>query len=77
MARIRIALSFDIPEGATREDCLVYAVDAVQTMKGSLRPAGGHGPDDEGDPMFYLDPDSVSGSFATTRGNHRRIVRAR
>jgi hypothetical protein len=76
MARIRLAISFDIPEDASREDCLVYAVDAVQTMKGCLRPAGGYSDDDPGDPMFYLDADSVQGSYATTRGNKRRIVRA-
>jgi hypothetical protein len=77
MARIRMSISFDLPEGATREDALAYAVDAVMTMKGCLRPAGGLSEDDPGDPMFYLDSDSVEGSFATTRGNRRRIVRCR
>lgn len=75
MARIRLAISFDIPSGATREECLAYAVDAIQTMKGALRPAGAHGDDDEGDPMFNLDSGTVRGSFATTKGNRRHIVR--
>ena len=75
MARVRMTISLDLPDWATREDALAYAVDAVQTMKGSLRPDGWDGPGSEGDPMFYLDADSVQGSFAITRRNHRQIVR--
>lgn len=75
MARIRIALSFEIPEGADRDDCLGYAVEAVQSWKVSLRPAGAYGDDDPGDPMFYLDASSVVGTYATTKNNRRRIVR--
>ena len=75
MATIRMSISMEIPEGASREDCLRYTVDAVQSWKGSLRPPGGYAPDDEGDPMFELDYRTVRGSYATTRGNKRRVVR--
>ena len=75
MARVRMAISFDLPPGATREDALAYAVDAVQTMKGCLRPDGWDGGEGEGDPMFYLDSDSVSGTIATVRQNKRRLIR--
>lgn len=74
MARVRITISFDLPDGASREDALVYTVDAVQSMKGSLRPVGGYGPDDEGDPMFYLDSDSVRGTITATQQNKRKVV---
>lgn len=75
--RIRLAISFELPEGATREDALTYAVDAVMSMKGCLRPAGGYGEDDPGNPMFYLDSRSVEGSFVTNYNKKRRIVRCR
>lgn len=67
----------DVPEGASREDVLMYVVDAVATMKGCLRPPGGDDEDDTGDPMFGLDGSSVCASFATTKQNRRRIVRCR
>ena len=72
--RVRIAISFELPEGVTREDALVYAVDAVKSWRGSFRPAGSYGDTDEGDPMFYLDSDSVRGTIATTSGNKRKLV---
>lgn len=73
--RIRMAISFELPPGATREDALAYAVDAVSTMKGCLRPDGWDGPSSEGDPMFYLDSDSVRGTIASVRNNKRRLIR--
>lgn len=76
MARIRLSISFEIPEGADREDCLAYAVEAVGCYVGSKRPPGAYGNDDPGDPMFELDRSSIRGSFATTRQNRRTIVRA-
>lgn len=72
-----MAISFELPEGASREDALVYTVDAVRSMKGCLRPAGGYGNDDPGDPMFYLDSETVAGSYVTTTGKKRRTVRCR
>jgi hypothetical protein len=75
MARIRIALSFDLPDGATREEALAYAVDAVGSWKGQLRPPGGYSNLDAGDPMFGLERASVRGTIAVRRGKKRHIVR--
>lgn len=75
MARIRIALSFEIPEGATRDDCVVYAQEAVATWRGCKRPPGGYGDNDPGDPMFGLDGSTVSASYVTNRKGKRTIVR--
>jgi len=46
MARIGIFVSFDMPVGATREDCAVYVFDAIASHKGGLHPD---------DVMFDLD----------------------
>ncbi len=57
--RIKIHVSFDLPEGVTRERAVLYVEDAVATMKGCLRPDNWDGEGSEGDPMFYLDGDTV------------------
>lgn len=75
MSRVRISLSMDIPEEATREDCLAYVVEAVMSWKGQCRPPGAYGDDDPGNPMFGLDGRSVRASYVTTHKNQRRIVR--
>lgn len=67
MARIRIALSFDLPDGATREEALTYAVDAVATMKGALHPYD--------DPMFNLDSRTLEGTTVVTRKGKRIRLR--
>jgi len=48
-----------IPDGATVADCRDYIKDAVRSWCGGYRPPGAMGPDDDGDPLFDLDKDSV------------------
>jgi hypothetical protein len=59
MTRVKIEVSFDLPEGASREEAVSYVLDAVGSWCGSLRPDGWDGSESEGDPMFYLNKDSV------------------
>lgn len=66
-SRVRIAVSFEIPEGASKEECLTYVVDAVTTMCGSYNP--------DTDPMFNLERESIQASMAIFRNNKRQIVR--
>lgn len=48
------------PEGADLDDVATYILEAVQSHRGSLRPPGSYAPEDEGDPMFDLDAETVS-----------------
>lgn len=64
--RIGFLVEFDQPEGANISDCRAYILDAVSTWRGSLRPPGGYGDDDPGDPLFNLDGDTVRVNY------HRR-----
>jgi hypothetical protein len=57
--KVSFVVSLDVPEGSSVTDVKDYIEDAVRTWCGSLRSAGGYGEDDPGDPMFYLDKDSV------------------
>lgn len=66
MARIRITVSMEIPEGADRDDCLAYVQDAIESWKGSYHPA---------DPMFELDRSTVVSQYVTTHHNRRTIIR--
>ena len=56
----------DVPEGANREDCLRYVMDAVESWKGGYHPKN---------PMFELDRSSISAQYVTTQKKHRKIVR--
>lgn len=73
--RVRIAVSFEMPKGATRQDCVDYVMDAVSTMKGCYKPDGWDGGSGEGDPLFYLDSDTVAVTCSGYRGNRRYILR--
>jgi hypothetical protein len=57
--KLSFTVSMTRPDGALIEDCRAYIQDAVSTWHGGLRPPGGYGDDDPGDPMFKLDSDSV------------------
>lgn len=57
--RIKVMVSLVLPDGATRKNAVDYVEDAVATMHGCLRPDGWDGEGGEGDPMFYLDSESV------------------
>lgn len=70
--RVRLAVSFDLPEGADRRDAVDYVADAVKTWRGQCRPPGSYSEDDDGDPMFGLDSDSVT----VTTKTKRRIIRS-
>jgi len=50
----------NLPENATREDARTYIDDAIRSWKGSLMPPETHLDYPEGDPMFNLDPETVS-----------------
>lgn len=58
--RVTFKVSFILPEGATVGRARDYVEDAVSTMNGSLMPYGAdHEDPDAGDPMSYLDGDTV------------------
>lgn len=44
-----------IPEGATVRDAKFYIDEALRAWRGQLRPPGGCGAGDLGDPMWALD----------------------
>lgn len=57
--RVVFKVTLTVPEGATIADAKDYINEAVGTWYGCLRPAGAYGGHDPGDPMRYLDPNSV------------------
>lgn len=57
--RRAFVVSLEMPEGATVTEVREYIRDSVASCKGGLRPPGGLGPDDPGDPLFELDGESV------------------
>lgn len=59
MRRVAFIVSFELPDGADRDDAQTYVEEAVSSFQGSLRPPGAYGDDDDGDPMFCLNSDSV------------------
>lgn len=59
LKRKAFRVSVIMPIGVTVKEMREYIKDSVATMKGSLRPPGGMGDDDPGDPLFALDGDSV------------------
>ena len=61
--KISINVSFEIPKGATIQNCVDYVEDAVASMHGSYRPDGWDGGGGEGDPLFYLDRDTVKATY--------------
>ena len=61
--QVQVLVTAELPKGASRTAFCDYVVDAVQSWCGQLRPAGGYGDSDVGDPMFYLDPESVKASW--------------
>jgi len=55
----------DLPDDVSEEDMIDYIEDAVRVWKGQLRPPTYDGLELlEGDPLFYLDSDSVKVSKA-------------
>jgi hypothetical protein len=64
MAKVRFVVEFEKPEGATMNDARAYLYDAVTTMRGCYKPPDD---EDEGDPMWALDPDTVSISLYRAR----------
>lgn len=57
--KVAFQVSFLLPEGATVRDARNYVHDAISEWKGSLRPPRSYNPNDEGDPFFSLDRDSI------------------
>lgn len=60
--RMRLQVSFDIPEGSDRESLVAYVIDAVACMKGAYHPE---------DPIFDLDGDSVRVYDPVTKTTYR------
>lgn len=56
---VKFRVEFPLPPGATIPEAQAYVEEAVSTWRGSLRPPGSYEPDDEGDPMYGLDGDTV------------------
>lgn len=52
-------VELEVPEGAKIADCIEYITHAVQSWGGGYRPPGSYGEDDDGDPFFSLDRESV------------------
>lgn len=52
-------VKLDIPPDADEADVIEYIESSVKTWRGSLRPPESYGPDDDGDPMWALDPETV------------------
>ena len=57
--RCAFTVSFEIPPGATRDDCARYVEDAVTDYAGCLKPSDVDPEDPEGDPMFGINRDSI------------------
>ena len=57
--RVYFRVSFVLPEGTTVQAAAEYVDAAVASWHGSLHPPGAMGEDDEGNPMFDLDGDTV------------------
>ena len=57
--RVAFLVAFDVPAGATVTACQNYVRDAVATMAGTCRPPGSYDDQDDGDPLFSLDRDSI------------------
>jgi hypothetical protein len=52
MRTYKVLLTVALKSMATEEELAAYIEDAVTSWGGSLRPPGGYGDDDTGDPMF-------------------------
>lgn len=48
----KVLLTVDLNSSVAKEALAAYVGDAVASWSGSLRPPGGYGDDDTGDPMF-------------------------
>ena len=59
MKRVTVQVSFEVPSPTRKTDCSDYVRDAVGAWRGQLRPPDADGPATPGDPMWYLDPESV------------------
>lgn len=72
--RKRFVVELEIPKEATYTEALVYIEDAVASWRGCLRPEGGGegDPSIEGNPMWYLNPDSVKAFRYVKQIPHRR-----
>ena len=73
-------VTLDLPDGASSRAAKAYVLEAVQSWHGSLQPPGadmGDGTYADGDPMFHLDPDTVTVRESRTRNRTRRTDAAK
>lgn len=63
--RIKILIDLEMPPDADADDVLAYVGEAVGTWRGQLRPPGGYGDDDQGDPMWDLKSDTITVALVT------------
>ncbi len=57
--RYSFTVSFEMPEYTPKSLCREYIKDAVASWRGQLQPPCAYNDLDPGDPMWYLDPNSV------------------
>jgi|ERR1041385_57435 hypothetical protein len=58
--KVNFIVSLELPQHITEHDMAEYIAEAVTTWCKSLRPPGSYAEDDPGDPLFYLDGDTVT-----------------
>jgi hypothetical protein len=59
MTKVSFSVSFELPDQVTVDRVRDYVEDAVANWARALRPPGGFGDEDPGDPLFRLDPNTV------------------
>lgn len=57
--RVYFGVGLDVPRDARVADLRAYILDAVKTWSGQLAPDGWDGEESVGDPIRYLDQNSV------------------
>lgn len=57
--RVTFTVSFDRPDGCTVAEAQETLRNHLSSMGGDLRPPGGFGSDDSGDPMFGMDRSTI------------------
>jgi hypothetical protein len=62
--RVSIQVMMDLPEGATEDDATAYVLAAVTEWRGNLEPPGGSGLKSPGDPMWFLQSETIRVSRA-------------
>lgn len=62
--RVSFCVTFRLPRDCSIRRARDYVEEAVAGWRGGLRPPGSYGEDDNGDPIFNLDPATVRVALA-------------